>query len=191
MGGSGQGTFQWLFIIPGIAALISMASTLLSAILVYRFTHRHSIRSNAERWLDAVRDDISDFVSLHWILCRVQALEGEDKSAGHVNGEDTAQAQPSADAKGRAELVKQNREWEKQRLALLVRLRLRLTKQDEPPHRRLLDATNRLVAARADDEEHQAAQEELLDAACDLVRREWTYIRSGRRTGEPAADYLG
>lgn len=178
-----SGAPWWYFAIPAIAALVSLASALASTLLVYRFTHRHSLRSNAERWLDAVRDDLSNFVALHWMLCTL-VLKGAQTGSATIG--DRAGTDSSDE---RTELLKQTREWQRERLALLVRLRLRLTKKGAKHHAQVLDATNKLVRAE-EGEEREAAQEKLLEMACDLVRDEWSYISTGRRSSPSTHDYF-
>jgi hypothetical protein len=67
MQGSSTSGFSGWYIFAG-----ALLSAVISASLAYHFTRRSSLRSNAERWLDAVRDDLSEFVALHWLLCSLQ-----------------------------------------------------------------------------------------------------------------------
>ena len=137
-------------------SIFSAVVSLLTALIVYRFTRRQFLRSNLERWLDCVRDDVAEFVALSGILCSPELERALGGAAA-------------------ADLERQRLNWTKDRLALKVRLTLRLTKATSS-HRRLISASEELVTATADEE--AAARDQMIEAARGVVSETWARIRT-------------
>lgn len=170
--------FWWRVLLPVSSAIAAAVS----AILVYRYTHRHSLRSNAERWLDCVRDDIAELIALHLMVARLAAKSRERRPptfprrrGGRITG---SAGSPVADAGGdERERAKQCREWEKQREMLRVRLRLRLTKRTRS-HERLIDRLGEFLSLHSEPQLGEA-RDEVVEAACSVVDETWSRIRKG------------
>ncbi|HEX8532759.1 MAG TPA: hypothetical protein VF662_01170 [Allosphingosinicella sp.] len=155
---------DWWRVLPVLSALASIVS----AVLVYRFTHRHSIRSNTERWLDCVRDDVAELVAVHVMILRLPP------PAPPQLGKASPKAPARAGDEGAAKL---RLEWGKQREMLQVRLRLRLTKRTHH-HRRLINAVGPFLTCRSE-KDIEPAREEVEEAACAVVGETWGRIKRG------------
>lgn len=168
----------WRVLLPVSSAIAAAVS----AILVYRLTHRHSLRSNAERWLDCVRDDVAELVALHLMVVRL-ASEGRNRRRRMLrrhrptSASGSAGSPPAESGGDERDRAKQRREWEKQREMLKVRLRLRLTKRTKS-HERLIDALGPFLAAGTESEVDEV-RDDVVEVACGVVDETWRRIRSG------------
>jgi uncharacterized membrane protein YccC len=165
---------SWQAILPVSSAI----AALVSAFLVYRFTHRQSLRSNAERWLECVRDDVAELIAVHAMAVRLR--DEAAKAATAVQAERAANAAGGPPAEGsNDEIGEQRREWEKQREMLHVRLRLRLTRNTRS-HKRLIDAVTAFLACDRDEDIRAGEpRHEIVDAACAVVGETWDRIKAG------------
>jgi hypothetical protein len=122
------------------------------------------VSANRQRWIDALREDLAEFISADFVLAENLDLDEEDATPAIVR---------------KREIVEQARQ---RRRLMFRRIQLRLNRE-KPEQKALWEALRAVMPATGED--HREAVRRLADLSRRVLRKEWERVKS-EASGEGA-----